>query len=924
MIDGDERGHVLDYSHVDLHYVKDQSKNLLSMFNSLNQELSSSNVLTLANVSLTLTVSEEIRKVPEKRSTVKAPKEKAQTMSPSASDPIPVKKADSSTKKLLLNMMEEVKDHLGKFDAKADDGFFLGYSPVDKAFRVFNIRRQEMEETYHVTFREDDEAILNLTQKTSILQDSNPFDEHLEITIVYDHPILNEHDDSKLVEDLRIADDQVSSIIEPISNVEPSPTIISPSAKVFINPHGLQDRWSTKKHIELVNILGELQDEVTTRSKIRDSKATSVHECLYVNFLSEIKPKKLIEALKEEGWMIAMQEELNQFERNKMGEHWVVVKNKVRLVAQGYNQQEEIDYDKTFAHAARVKAIRIFFCLRSLHRYQANLKESYLVAIKRIFKYMKGTPNLGLWYPKGSGFNLKSYSDSDYAGCNLDRKSTLRGCQILGGKLMADYDVLYDKVPIFCDKTSATAISNNPVLHCRTKHIDIRYHFIRDHILKGDIELHFVPTELQLADILIKPLAKSSFTRLVAKLDAYINENLKTIKPHHITASTFKPSTAYEVSLTSYMRKVAKLSEQPKKPLILPSNEVNTDTIADKSLSETCVQLGAQSKARTNKKSKKKRNLPSSKPKTSKIVKESSPSTQVADTQNAKEPVTTIDATKGLDAFESKEEQETSLRPLMLKRNIINEAGHFVKEKEVDDEFTDSRISSLGDVTFEELHGNAEESPYDIESEIKDDTEAQSDGIKITLTDSSKDARVVEADFALESMPGDEIESVSGFETTKTEDDDTHSQYKEELSKSEEMAADNLDKNDVNLCELVDLIRDLVVLIDLASAFTKATSKRENKSTQENKEDQPPVVINMPLDQFTDSLFNTSSSEFSPTPLKDDKEEAKAQIKEIKRLEFLKAEKEKSVNKLKVMTPEELEAQAAELAAYEDKREKML
>nr|GEU68116.1 hypothetical protein [Tanacetum cinerariifolium] len=228
MIDGDERGHVLDYSHVDLHYVKDQSKNLLSMFNSLNQELSSSNVLTLANVSLTLTVSEEIRKVPEKRSAVKAPKEKAQTMSPSASDPIHVKKANSSTKKLLLNLMEE------------------------------------------------------------------------------------------LVEDLRIADDQVSSIIEPISNVEPSPTIISPSAKVFINPHGLQDRWSTKKHIELVNILGELQDEVTTRSKIRDSKATSVHECLYVNFLSEIKPKKLIEALKEEGWMIAMQEELNQFERNKV------------------------------------------------------------------------------------------------------------------------------------------------------------------------------------------------------------------------------------------------------------------------------------------------------------------------------------------------------------------------------------------------------------------------------------------------------------------------------------------------------------------------------------------------------------------------------------------------------------------------------
>nr|GFB36184.1 retrovirus-related Pol polyprotein from transposon TNT 1-94 [Tanacetum cinerariifolium] len=115
--------------------------------------------------------------------------------------------------------------------------------------------------------------------------------------------------------------------------------------------------------------------------------------------------------------------------------------------------------------------------------YQANPEESYLVAVKRIFKYPKGTPNLALWYPKGSGFDLKAYSDSDYTGYN---------------------------VPIFYDNTSAIAISNNPVLHSRIKHIDIRYHFIRDYILKGDIELHFVPTDLQLAE--------PSFTRLEAEL----------------------------------------------------------------------------------------------------------------------------------------------------------------------------------------------------------------------------------------------------------------------------------------------------------------------------------------------------------------------------------------------------------------------
>ncbi|GKC79261.1 retrovirus-related pol polyprotein from transposon TNT 1-94 [Tanacetum coccineum] len=267
-----------------------------------------------------------------------------------------------------------------------------------------------------------------------------------------------------------------------------------------------------------------------------------------------------------------------------MDENGVVTKNKARLVAHGYNQQEWIYYEETFASVARLKAIRIFLAyvaymgfrvyqmdvksaflngkiskelyvqkpprfesskfpnyvckmdkaLYGLKQapiawYQTNPKESHLVAIKRIFRYLKLTLSLGLWYPKGSGIDHIAYSDSDYAGCNLDRKSTSGSCQILCGKLvcwsekkqssvamssaeaeyvatvgccaqvlwiksqLADYDVLYDKVPIFCDNTSVIAISNNPVLHSRTKHIDIRYHFIKDHILKGDIELHFYP-----------------------------------------------------------------------------------------------------------------------------------------------------------------------------------------------------------------------------------------------------------------------------------------------------------------------------------------------------------------------------------------------------------------------------------------------
>ncbi|GJU07781.1 retrovirus-related pol polyprotein from transposon TNT 1-94 [Tanacetum coccineum] len=199
-----------------------------------------------------------------------------------------------------------------------------------------------MEETYHVTFSEYDEAIsestiegdeINFNENRSFLDDEflvirnkdlNPSDEHLKFTIANDHPIINEHDDSKSVEDLGIAEDQVSTIIELVNNIKHSTTIISPSTAVFINPPVPHDRWSREKHIELVNILGEPQAWLW---KKRDG-------------------------------FIAMQEELNQFERNKlwtlvpiphdktnigtkwnrknkMDEHEVVVKKKARLVAQG-------------------------------------------------------------------------------------------------------------------------------------------------------------------------------------------------------------------------------------------------------------------------------------------------------------------------------------------------------------------------------------------------------------------------------------------------------------------------------------------------------------------------------------------------------------------------------------------------------------
>ena len=141
-----------------------------------------------------------------------------------------------------------------------------------------------------------------------------------------------------------------------------------------------------------------------------------------------------------------------------------------------------------------------------------------------------------------SSLELIGFSDADYAGSKTDRKSNSGTCQFLGHMLvswsnkkqnyvacsiaeaeyiatgsccaqilwikqqLSDFGVTLHNIPIFCDNTSAINITNNPVQHSRTKHIEIRHHFIRDHPLKGDIYIEHVDTLNQLADIFTKPL----------------------------------------------------------------------------------------------------------------------------------------------------------------------------------------------------------------------------------------------------------------------------------------------------------------------------------------------------------------------------------------------------------------------------------
>nr|GFA01741.1 hypothetical protein [Tanacetum cinerariifolium] len=117
----------------------------------------------------------------------------------------------------------------------------------------------------------------------------------------------------------------------------------------------------------------------------------------------------------------------------------------------------------------------IMFATCMCARYQANPNEHHVSAVKRIFRYLKGTINLGLWYPKDSGFNLTAYSDADHAGSESEYVAVSGCCaQVLWMRTqLTDYGFFYDKVPIYCDSKSAIAISCNSVQHTCTKHIDV-------------------------------------------------------------------------------------------------------------------------------------------------------------------------------------------------------------------------------------------------------------------------------------------------------------------------------------------------------------------------------------------------------------------------------------------------------------------
>ncbi|GKC94908.1 hypothetical protein Tco_1160350 [Tanacetum coccineum] len=159
-------------------------------------------------------------------------------------------------------------------------------------------------------------------------------------------------------------------------------------------------------------------------------------------------------------------------------------------------------------------------------RYQAKPTEKHLTAVKRIFRYLKDFINMGLWWHKFPKVVISSHWSSKKQDCTLMSSVeaeyvSLSACcaQVLWLRTqLTDYGFHFDKIPMYYDSKVAISISCNPVQHSRTKHIYVRYHFIKEQVEKGIVELFFVGTEYHLADLFTKALSEYRFKYLVRRI----------------------------------------------------------------------------------------------------------------------------------------------------------------------------------------------------------------------------------------------------------------------------------------------------------------------------------------------------------------------------------------------------------------------
>nr|GEZ50542.1 uncharacterized mitochondrial protein AtMg00810-like [Tanacetum cinerariifolium] len=395
---------------------------------------------------------------------------------------------------------------IGKLGAKGDIGFFIGYSTDSYAYRIYNRRTKKIMKTMNVSFHEL--SAMAFEQRTTARTVSPAQEPQVRLsstastTIADTAPIPTNSSShasnvpipSQDVDELNLnAMVDANTFVNPFANASASAAAPSSQQNVdpsnmhtFYQPYPHEIQW-TKDH-PLEQVIGEPSRPVLTRNQLRSDGDMCMY-ALSSKYVLEILKKYGMESCDPVGTPMEIKDKLDL---DQNGTSVDATKYRSMIGALMYLTSSR----PNIVHAT---------CLCA--RYQAKPTEKRLKEVKWIFRYLRGSVNMGLWYTKDSGFELTGFSDADYAGCKDTFKSTFGGAHFLGEKLVSwsskkqdyttlstveaeyvslsaccaqvlwirtqltDYGFHFNKIPIYCDLKSAIAISCNPVQHSRTKHV---------------------------------------------------------------------------------------------------------------------------------------------------------------------------------------------------------------------------------------------------------------------------------------------------------------------------------------------------------------------------------------------------------------------------------------------------------------------
>nr|GEY89829.1 putative ribonuclease H-like domain-containing protein [Tanacetum cinerariifolium] len=458
---------------------------------------------------------------------------------------------------MILNTL----DHIGKFDVKGDEGYFIRHSMSSKAFRVFNKRTNRVEENLNVYFLEN--KLIEKGAGPNWLFDIDTLTnsmKYVPVVVIGTYSTKFLESSTSNAQDACNADAPKSSgnsnptttSKDPPTKQMESLTVESaiPTVSSLVSTACLEISLETTSSLRLISRRVASQDEtpsldniLTLSNRFEDILSVTTNTDDTNGVETDLRNmESIIPASPTPTFRIHKDHPKSQIIgpvdtpnvwilvdcpkgvrpirtkwvlKNKKDERGIMIRNKARLVAQGHTQEEGIDYEEVFALVARIEAIRLFLSYASfigfivyqmdvksaflydtideedylcrefealMHdkfqmsamgelnfflglqvtqkkdgiflsqdkyvgdilkkfgysdvRHQVTPKECHLYTVKRIFRYLKGHPKIGLWYPKDSPFNLVAYSDSDYGVATQDKKSTTRGCQFLGRRLI--------------------------------------------------------------------------------------------------------------------------------------------------------------------------------------------------------------------------------------------------------------------------------------------------------------------------------------------------------------------------------------------------------------------------------------------------------------------------------------------------------